>query len=148
MLISNIFYLVCSALERLSFCCAPTDIAMQQHAPRKLVCSINKANNNYLGTQIESLMSKPYNCNQLQRFLFFFLNVYSRILRKYLIRPKSIPVQPRIAYVNRLTWASYQALRGWSVQTSGECSTDLLALAIGGLVKDDGSPRKPISIAI
>lgn len=39
---------------------------MQQCAPGKLTGIINKANNNYLGTQIESLMDKLYNCNQPQ----------------------------------------------------------------------------------
>lgn len=52
-LISNIFYLVYSALESRLFCCVPRVTAMRGRVPGKPVCSINNAKNNYLGTQTE-----------------------------------------------------------------------------------------------
>lgn len=54
-LISNIFYLVYSALESGLFCCVPRVTAMRRRAAGKPVCGINGAKNNYLGMQTECI---------------------------------------------------------------------------------------------
>lgn len=54
-LISNIFYLVYSALESGLFCCVPRVTAMTRRVPGKPICGINNAKNNYLGMQTESI---------------------------------------------------------------------------------------------